>query len=58
MQGAGSKVKAAGGTGVKHTVDWYRTDGTASAHAEFAAHVKDLLSREVACPRTKPFWYE
>lgn len=58
VQGAGSAVKRAGQMGVQHTVEWYRASGTASARAEFAAHVKDLLAREVACPRTKPFWYE
>ena len=44
--------------GVQHTADWYRTDGEASAHAEWAAHMKDLLHTEAAAPRTKQFWYE
>ena len=44
--------------GVQHTVDWYRTAGTASAHAEFSAHLRDLLNIEVSATRAKPFWYE
>jgi hypothetical protein len=58
VQGAGSLPHTAGAVGVKHTVDWYRSDGIASAHAEWNAHVKDLLYLESCGARTKPFWYE
>ena len=59
MQGAGSKVHPAGADGVKHTVDWYASDGIKSAHAEWAAHLRELLHLEVSAgARAKPFWYE
>lgn len=59
LQGAGSKVHPAGADGVKHTVEWYAKDGVDSAHAEWAAHMRELLHLEVSCgARAKPFWYE
>lgn len=59
LQGAGSKIHPAGAEGVKHTVDWYAKDGVESAHAEWAAHMRELLHLEVSAgARAKPFWYE
>jgi cytolysin (calcineurin-like family phosphatase) len=58
MQGAGTGIHPAGKEGVKHTVDWYRSAGVASAHAEWNAHMRDLLHTEVSTTRAKPFWYE
>jgi hypothetical protein len=58
MQGAGKEVHPAGEAGVKHTLAWYRDSGVESAHAEWQAHLKDLLHAECCEARTRPFWYE
>lgn len=58
VQGAGAEECKPGAEGVKHTVAWYRTSGTESAHAEWHAHLKDLLHMESSGARSKPFWFE
>lgn len=57
LQGAGKSVRPAGSIGVKHTVDWYRTDGKESAHAEWKAHMRELLYKENASSNPVR-WYE
>jgi hypothetical protein len=57
LQGAGKQVRPAGAIGVKHTVDWYRSDGKASAHAEWKAHMRDLLHKENSSSNPVR-WYE
>lgn len=57
VQGAGKSVRPAGSIGVKHTVDWYRSDGKDSAHAEWKAHMRELLNKENASSNPVR-WYE
>ena len=57
LQGSGKKVTTPGAIGVKHTVDWYRKDGKESAHAEWKAHMRELLHKENA-GSNPVFWYE